>query len=406
MALKTSVSKKPSPLAFPEFVALMATLMALTALSIDIMLPALPEIARRFALTNPNAPQLIIPFYLFGLAAGQVFWGPLSDRMGRRPPLLLGLAVFTAGALAAAFAPNFTLLLIARALQGFGAGAARTISIAIVRDAYEGRDMARVMSLVITTFIIVPVVAPAVGQGLIIAGNWSWAFYALIIAGGLAIAWVGTRLPETVKAGDKKDSKLSEALRAVMTNTTTVGYGLAVGLVFGSLVGYIASAQQIFVDVYQLGVLFPLAFGAVSIAMAVSSLTNAAFVRKIGMRRLSHIALIFYTLSGATLAVAALIGTPPLWLTLCLLALNFLMFGLVTPNFNAIAMQPQARHAGMASSLIGGATTVIGSLAGTIVARSFDGTVLPLALGFALLGALAFSIVAMVEGHRGLFRGD
>jgi len=395
------------PLAFPEFVALMALLMALTALSIDIMLPALPDIARRFALADANAPQLIVPFYLFGLAAGQIFWGPISDRIGRRPPLLAGLAIFTAGSVLASFAPSFWWLLTARLVQGFGAGAARTISIAIVRDAYAGRDMARVMSLVISTFIIVPVVAPAFGQALILVGAWSWPFHALGLVGIAAICWVALRLPETAgPSSGRTPASYGEATRAVVGTPITVAYALAVGLVFGSLVGYVASAQQIFVDVYGLGSMFPIAFGAVAVSMAVSSLANAALVRRIGMRRLSHIALVCYTVSGGVLALAALVATPPLWLTLALLSFNFFMFGLITPNLNAIAMHPQARFAGMASSLIGGATTVIGSVCGLLVARQFDGSVLPLATGFMLLGLTAFVLIAVVEGQRGLFRGE
>ncbi|MEZ5842939.1 MAG: multidrug effflux MFS transporter [Hyphomicrobiaceae bacterium] len=405
--MTSATGSEPKPLAFPEFVALMALLMALTALSIDIMLPALPDIARRFALHDANAPQLIVPFYLFGLAAGQVFWGPLSDRRGRRPPLLAGLAIFAGGALLASFAPSFWLLLAARVVQGFGAGAARTISIAIVRDAYAGRDMARVMSLVISTFIIVPVIAPTIGQGLILAGDWSWPFHALAIVGVAAIAWVGVRLPETAgPSAGRAPVALGDALRGVLSTPVTVAYALAVGLVFGSLVGYVASAQQIFVDVYGLGPLFPIAFGAVAVSMAISSLANAALVRRFGMRRLSHTALVAYAGSGGLLLGFALLGTPPLWLTLVLLSFNFFMFGLITPNLNAIAMHPQARFAGMAASLIGGATTVIGSIAGLVIARQFDGSVRPLALGFLLLGVLAFAIIAVVEGKRGLFRGE
>lgn len=399
-----------SPLPFREFIALLAWLMAMTALSIDIMLPALPEIGRSFNIATDNERQLVVTGYLVGLAAGQVIWGHLSDRAGRRLPLLVGLGIYVAGSLAAMLAPSFGLLILARACQGFGGAAARTIGTAIVRDTFSGRDMARTMSFVMMVFITVPMLAPSVGQGLLYVGDWRWAFAVLLLSGLVATGWVAARLPETWSARRRAESGrtfgVGASLLAVLSSGLTRGYGLAAGLMFGCLVAYISSAQQIFVDAYGLGDMFPLAFGGIASSMAVAAFTNAMLVRRLGMRRLSHTALVVFI--GVSVAMVALCigGRPPLYQLIGLLAVSFYLFAVMQSNFNAIAMQPVGHVAGMASSLLGAFITASGVVCGTIIGQSFDGTPLPLALGFAVLGICAFLVVLWVEGPRGLFRGE
>jgi MFS transporter, DHA1 family, multidrug resistance protein len=392
-----------------EFVALLAWLMALTALSIDIMLPALPHIGRSFNITTDNNRQMVVTAYLVGLAVGQLIWGHLSDRAGRRLPLIVGLGIYVVGSIAALLAPSFLLLIVARACQGFGGAAARTIGTAIVRDSFSGRDMARTMSFVMMVFIIVPMLAPSVGQGLLYVGNWRWGFAVLLLSGVVASLWVGVRLPETWHGGSNTGSRplsLGGSILAVLSSRLTRGYGLAAGLMFGCLVAYISSAQQIFVDTYGLGNMFPLAFGAIASAMAVAAFTNAMMVKRLGMRRLSHTALVAFIVTSVALAALCLAGRPPLWALMTLLGLCFYLFALMQSNFNSIAMQPVGHVAGMASSLLGAFVTGAGVVCGTIIGRAFDGTPLPLALGFATLGICAFLAVLWVEGPRGLFRGE
>jgi len=393
-----------------EFVALLAWLMAMTALSIDIMLPALPDIGRSFNITTDNDRQMVVTAYLVGLVAGQLIWGHLSDRAGRRLPLLVGLGIYVIGSIAALLAPSFLLLIVARACQGFGGAAARTIGTAIVRDSFSGRDMARTMSFVMMVFIIVPMLAPSVGQGLLYVGTWRWGFAVLLLSGVVAILWVGLRLPETWHIGGPAASgrplSLGGSIMAVLSSSLTRGYGLAAGLMFGCLVAYISSAQQIFVDVYGLGSMFPLAFGTIASAMAVAAFTNAMMVKRLGMRRLSHTALVVFIAASVTLAMLCLAGRPPLWALMGLLGICFYLFALMQSNFNSIAMQPVGHVAGMASSLLGAFVTGAGVVCGTIIGRAFDGTPLPLALGFASLGICAFLVVLWVEGPRGLFRGE
>jgi len=402
-----------APLPFREFIALLAWLMALTALSIDIMLPALPEIGRDLGASSDNERQLVVTTYLLGLALGQLVWGPISDRIGRKPPLLAGLVVYAVGGLVAYFSESLLVLLGARMLQGFGGAAARTIGTAIVRDAYEGRPMARVMSFVMTVFILVPVLAPAVGQGIIAVSTWRVSFLGLFFAGLVALAWVGLRLPETHPdraAGQPANSKprmgFGAGLRMIMTNRVTVGYGMASGFMFGTLVSYISSAQQIFVDHFGLGKLFPVAFGAIAGTMALAAMTNAQLVQRLGMRRLAHTGVIcFIVVAGALVALAAN-GKPPMIPFAIMLGGCFFLFGITMPNLNAIAMQPVGQVAGLASSLIGSSTTVMGVIFGSIIGQSFDGTPRPLAIGFAAMGICAFLAVIAVEGRKGLFKGE
>ena len=382
--------------------------MAMTALSIDIMLPALPDIGATFRVTTDNDRQMVVTAYLGGLAGGQLLWGHVSDRLGRRVPLLAGLAIYIVGSIAALLAPSFAWLIAARVLQGIGGAAARTIGTAIVRDVFSGREMARTMSFVMMVFIIVPVLAPSAGQGLLYVGNWRWCFIALLVAGAVAALWVGLRLPETrptARTGHRALG-IGGSLLAVLSNGVTRGYGLAAGLMFGCLVAYISSAQQIFVDVYGLGHLFPLAFGAIAVAMALAAFTNALLVQRLGMRRLSHTALVAFIGVSGTLAVTTMTGRPPLWLLMALLAGCFYLFALMQSNFNAIAMQPMGHVAGMASSLLGACVTGLGVILGGLIGRSFDGSPLPLAVGFAALGICALFVILSVEGRRGLFRGE
>jgi DHA1 family bicyclomycin/chloramphenicol resistance-like MFS transporter len=394
-------------ISFVEFIALMALLTAMSALSIDIMLPSLPEIGRHFGVGTENDRQMVVTSYLLGIAVGQLFYGPLSDKWGRKTLLLAGLSVYLVGSIAALWAEAFWQLLAARLTQGFGAAAARVIAVAIVRDLFAGRQMARIMSLVMTVFIIVPVFAPSIGQGLTRIGSWTWSFHFLLLIGVLAILWSQTRLGETRWLGSEgKQIGLARAFATVLGTRQTVGYATAAGFVFGCLVSYISSAQQVFVEVFGLGDKFPLAFGSVALAMAAASFANAMLVQRLGMRRAGHAALLGFCAVSLALALSTIGGRPPVLLFIVLLGCAFFCFGLISSNFNAIAMQPLGQIAGTASSFTGFYTSVLSALIGFTVGRLFDGTARPLAFGFCLLGGLALLTVLATEGRRGLFRGD
>jgi DHA1 family bicyclomycin/chloramphenicol resistance-like MFS transporter len=390
-------------LPFAEFAGLMALMMSLTAFAVDIMLPALPQIGDALGLAGANDRQFVITFYLVGFALGQLFFGPLSDRFGRKAPLYVGLVIFAIGSALAAFAASSEVLFAARAMQGIGAAAPRVIAIAIVRDRFAGRKMAQVMSFIIMVFIVVPILAPTVGQGIMTAGSWRWLFLVLFIASLITLVWAWARLAETRAAGDSLPlsvARIAGALRVIATTRQTVGYAVAFGFFFGVLMSYVGSAEQIFVDVYGLGASFPIAFGAVASAMVLASFINARLVGRLGMRRVSHLALLAFLGACVVMALAGYPEKPPLLVFCLFMAAAFFCFGLIGPNFNAMAMEQVGHVAGTASSFIGFYTTAAGATFGWLIGQSFDGTVRPLTIGFTLLAAASLISVLITERGR------
>lgn len=407
-AAQSVLTRPSSPslnIPFVEFVSLTAALMAITALSIDIMLPALPAIGTALHVASENDRQLVVILYMAGFAAGQLFYGPLSDTFGRKPVLMVGLAIFLTGTVAAILAQSFTALLAARLIQGLGAASPRVVAVAIVRDLYQGRQMARVMSFTMMVFIMIPVLAPSAGQALLHVGDWHWTFYALLVLGLAVAVWAGLRLPETSRNDSFITSRppVLQSFRTVATSAQTLVYGSASGLMFGCLLAYVASAQQVFIEVFKLGDWFPIAFGAVASTMALASFFNARWVEQMGMRRVSHTALIGFAGVALVMVATATLKVMVLPAFITLLASAFFLFGLIGPNFNALAMEPHGNNAGMASSIIGALSTGIGAAAGGLVASNFHGSVLPLTLGFAACSLTTLVIVVWLEGRTGLF---
>ncbi len=377
-------------------------LMALTALSIDIMLPALAEISREYNLTNPNHRQYVVLLYFVGLGFGQIVFGALSDRLGRRPVMLFGLGIYIGASFLALWAPDYTWLLGARVVQGFGGAAPRTVLIASVRDLFEGRAMARVMSMVMMVFLAVPVVAPAIGQVLQSLFNWKAPFYFLLVFGVVAFLWAMMRFPETRPRNPdpSQRTQIRDALRGVMTNRQTMTYLFASGLLLGCLTSFIASSQQIFVEIYNLGYWFPLAFAGGAVAMILANATNTRIVMRLGARTVSHTAIAFLMASAcAFTALQFIVPQPPVLLTWAALSWMMYLFGLISQNMNALAMEPQGEVAGMAASILGTYTTLCGVFVGWIIAGAFDGTIFPISLGFALLSTGAILTIVIGEGQ-------
>ena len=390
-------------LAIWELVAMVAALSALNALAIDIMLPALPDIGRDFALINDNDRQLVIVAYVALFGISQLIYGPLADAFGRRSVLIWALGVYLAGSVLSVFAPTFELFLAARALQGVGAAATRVIATAVVRDMTEGRRMAQVMSMAMTVFMIVPIVAPGIGQLILFAGPWRWIFAALLLYGLGVLAWALIRLPETLAPENRRAFNaraIASVYADVMRERQTIGYMAATTCMIACLFGYITSSEQIYVDVFNLGAAFPIAFGSVAIAMSAGTFLNSRIVMRYGMRRISHTMTIAFTLASLTLTLLLAFGVTSLWVFLPLLALTFSMFGLIASNFNALAMEPVGHVAGSASALYGAVTASGGALLGAVIARAFDGTALPFAIGLTCAGAATFVAVLWTERGR------
>ncbi|NOJ38341.1 multidrug effflux MFS transporter [Bradyrhizobium australiense] len=394
------------PMGFPEFVIVIASIMALNPLAMDMMLPALPDIASAFHITSANRPQMVLSIFLVGFGVGQFVMGPLSDRFGRRPVLLGGMAVYCAAGLLAIAAPSFETLLLARALQGLSTSATRVIATSIVRDCYAGRRMASVMSLAMMIFIAVPVVAPAFGQAVLLLTQWRGIFIALMLYGVVALIWSALRMPETLPVANRRSLAVGEVLdafRQTVTNRQTLGYALVAGGVLGSLFAYVFIAQQVFTGTYRLGHYFPIAFAGVAVGTAIAGFVNSRLVGRLGMRVISHAALIGFVVIAATMLAAAQLQMLPLPLFMVLSVSMMFAFGLMIANFTALAMEPQGHIAGTAASLYGSITTLLGIGVGATIGQDYDGTLVPFATGFLLCTLAALAVVLVVEKGR-LFR--
>ena len=397
------VSSNHRPMGFPEFVVIIASIMALNPLAMDMMLPALPNIASAFHITVANRPQAVLSTFMIGFGVGQFVMGPLSDRFGRRPVLLGGMVLYVIASLLAIAAPSFETVLLARALQGLGTAATRVIATSVVRDCYAGRRMASVMSLTMMVFIAVPVIAPSFGQAVMMLTQWRGIFIVLTLYGVLALIWSALRLPETLPVSERKSLALPDVLaafRQTVTNRQTLGYALAAGGVLGALFAYVFSSQQVFTEIFKLGHYFPLAFAAVAIGIAIAGFLNARIVGRLGMRVISHGGLVGAVAVAGTMLVAAKLQMLPLPLFMTLSALMMFTFGLMFANFTSLAMEPQGHIAGTASSLYGSITTLLGIGIGVLIGQDYNGTLLPFATGFFLCTLGALAVVVVVEKGR------
>ncbi len=381
---------------YAEFILLMALIMSTVALSTDGVLPALPMIGEEFGIVDENRRQLVVGALFLGLAIAQTVFGPLSDAWGRKPIVYFGFALFVVGCVAAVFAPTFEALLLGRFIQGVGVAAPRVVAVAVVRDRFEGRQMAKTTSLIMTIFILVPVFAPGIGQAVLVVTDWQgifWFFAAMAVATSL---WAWLRLPETLAPENRLPlnfRRVGMAFREVVSHRRVMGYLFAVACLFSAILGYVTSAQQIFQEVYGLGELFPVAFGALAGSIGLSSFANSRLVIRFGMLRLARIALLtmIALMAGFAVGTVAWQGIPPLWLLFVLLVPGFFCLGMLFGNLNALAMQPMGHIAGSAAAVIGTLTTGLSATVGSLIGQAFDGTVMPLALGFLVLSVLAFA---------------
>lgn len=407
MTAYAATPASPHPgLGFKAFVALAAALMAVNALAVDSMLPALPAIARSMGLQDGNRQQLIVTAYLLSFGIAQIVYGPLADRFGRRPVMIVGLTIYVLASLMAAAAGTIETLLVARALQGIGSAATRVLVVSIVRDCYSGNQMARVMSLAFIVFLTVPILAPSIGQLIMLVLPWRAIFGALALFGFVMTLLVIFRLPETLHPRDRlpiAPGRIFEAFRICMTSRAAVGYMLAMTFLMGGLFSFINSVQQIFVDTFHVPQFFTTIFAGIALFMAMSSLLNSSVVGRLGTRPVSHAALIGYIIVACVHTLIVALGYETIWSFSILQAITMFCFGLVVSNFGALAMEPLGHVAGTASSIQGFVSTSGGALLGYLVGQRYDGTTMPLEVGFLIYGMMAMALVLAAErGH--LFR--
>ena len=389
-------------LRFGEFVALIAVLMSCQALAVDAMLPALGAIVSDLGIVDANRAQWVISVYVAGVGAGQLFWGILSDRYGRRPVLMAGLVAYGIAAALCASATTLSELLAWRALHGVAA-ASIVVARSVIRDLYEGRQMARVMSLTFIVFLLVPMLAPAVGQLILQVGDWRGLFFFFSLFAAATGAWMSLRLPETLHPEYRMTltpAHVLAAVRRVLIDRASLWYTIAMAMTFGSILAYVGMVQQIFQDVYQRAGIMPMAFGISAGVMALGSFTNSRIVERYGMRRVSQGGLaVFIALTAVHTATAAQ-GDEPLWLFVALQSLTMASMGLMGANFGAMALEEMAEIAGVAASLQGCISSIGGALIGALIGLFFVDSVLPLPLGALLCGLGVLGCVLVAEGGR------
>lgn len=389
-----------------EFIFLVALLNAMVAMSIDTMLPAIGTIATELGAADPNDRQFIITTFFAGMTIGTLIYGPWSDSLGRKPTIGIGLTIYVLGSLICLFSVSFPMILLGRFIQGFGASAPRIVSIAMVRDGQGGAAMARVMSFVMMVFMLVPMLAPSIGTLVLLVASWRVIFLGLLVVGVLAGLWLWLRQEETLPKERRTPLAVSQLLSAagqVLRHPVAMGYTLAAGFVFGSFIVYLGTSQQIFAELYGQGPYFALWFAFFAGGMALAMLVNARLVMRLGMRKLSKLALrVFVVLSLVFLGLSMTYGgIPPLWMLAVFLFVSFFSSGLLFGNFNAIAMEPMGRIAGMAAAISGSLSSLIAILTGGYIGQLYNGTVIPLAAGFAGLGLITFCLTEWAESRRG-----
>jgi DHA1 family bicyclomycin/chloramphenicol resistance-like MFS transporter len=386
-----------------EVTAMLAGLMALNAFAIDAMIPALPDIGRSLHIARENERQLVVIAYFIGFASTQLVWGPLADRFGRKPILAAGVTLYAGFALLCAFAGSFPLLIAGRVAMGASAAVTRVLVVAMVRDLFEAEAMARVMSLVFMTFMLVPVLAPNIGQAILLFAPWQAIFVVLAVYALIMLTWAWVRLPETLHPEFRRSLEwrsMASAAWQTIREPQSRGYTLALTVSFACLVAYIASVQQIIFDAFHEGRFIGLVFAAIAAPMALASWINSRVVGRFGLRRVGHTAAAAFMVVTAVHADVTLTGHETLWSFVLLQALTMACFAFTSSNLGTLAMEHMAPIAGTASSLQGVIGTVGAALIGFVIGQAFDGTVRPFAIGVAICAASAFAIVMLTEPKR------
>ena len=386
---------------------MLAALMALNSFAIDAMIPALPEIGQQLGVANANDTQLVVVAYFLGFGATQLIWGPLADRFGRRPILGAGITLYAAFALVCAIATTFPLLIAARVLQGASAAVTRVLVVAMVRDLFEGEEMARVMSLTFMVFMVMPVLAPSIGQAILLVAPWRAIFIVLAGYGLMMLAWSMVRLPETLHPEHRRSLKwrdIAAAAWTTMSEPQSRGYTLAMMLASGALVAYISSIQQIVAQAFGRPAAIGAVFAALAAPMALASWTNSRVVGRFGIRRVGHSGIAGFAAVSLVHALVGWSGGETLAMFVVLQALAMVCFAFSSANLSTLAMEHMSRIAGTASSVQGVVATIGGGLIGLVIGQAFDGTAQPFLWGLAACTGGAFVIVLRTEPKR-LFAG-
>lgn len=386
---------RPSRISAQEFTVLIALMMSVVAISIDALLPALGLIGQEVVLSHPNQPQYLISVLFLGMALGQLVCGPLSDATGRKKILYVGLTLVLVGSSICFFATTIEGLLIGRFIQGLGVAGPYVSAISIVRDKYVGNDMARVMSLVMMIFILVPAIAPSLGEAVMLISSWRYIFVLYLVYAAIIAVWIFFRLDETLPKSHRIPftvTGFSDGFKEVVSNRATVCYTVCAGLFFGSFIGYLNSSQQIFQEMFSTGKLFSLYFGVLALVFGGASLVNARFVQRWGMVYLCSRAVMGIIASSAAFLLLQAFVVPSLWMFLIYACVLFFCFALVFGNINSLAMEPMGHVAGIASAVIGASSSLMSLVIGTSIGQLYNGTLVPVTTGFLVASCVALVI--------------
>jgi MFS transporter, DHA1 family, multidrug resistance protein len=386
-----------------EMTVMLAGLMALNAFAIDAMIPALPDIGRSLNVAQENDRQLVVVAYFIGFASTQLIWGPLADRFGRKPVLAAGIVLYGIFGLLCAFAASFALLIAGRAAMGASAAVTRVLVVAMVRDLFEGEAMARVMSLVFMVFMLVPVLAPNIGQLILLVASWRAIFLVLAAYALVMLVWSSLRLPETLHAEYRRSldpRAMFGAIAQTLREPQSRGYTIATTIIFSALVAYIASIQQIVFDAFGEGRYIGLVFGAIAAPMALASWTNSRVVGRFGLRRVGHAGAAAFVIITVIHAGIALSGHETLLVFVVLQSLAMGSFAFTSSNLGTLAMEHMAPIAGTASSVQGVIGTLGAAIVGFAIGQAFNGTAVPFLVGTAVCGILGFIVIVLTEPKR------
>jgi len=382
-----------------EMTFMMAMVMALTALAVDSMLPALPAIGEGLGVAVANDRQFVISIYLFGIGAGSLFYGPLSDRFGRKGVLVPALFAYVAFSIGCGLANSFPLLLALRFGHGLVSAALGVIVVAVIRDLFSGDAMAKRLSMIFLVFMIVPAIAPTMGAGITLFASWRAIFIVLAAMGVVMILWL-RRLPETLAPADVRPLDVRTMIAGWATVTRhrrAAGYMIASGMMQGALYGYLNSSEQIIADIFHARSWFPLVFACVALGIATANFSNAAIVERFGARRVSQTATLAFMATSIAQILVALSGAETLWMFTLLMMVNVGLIGFVGSNFGSIAMEDFGHMAGIASSYQSFAKTLLAAAIGALIGQQYDGTTLPLAYAFLISGVVGLALVLWAE---------
>lgn len=398
MITTTANNAVKPPLPLLEFIALMALLTSLVALSIDAMLPALNQIGADLNSQSAQQTYLVISLFFGGMALGQIFFGPFSDARGRRLTILVGLIIFIIGTFVCYFAQSIEVLLLGRLIQAFGVSGPRIASMAVIRDQYSGDAMARVMSFITVIFILVPMVAPLVGQAVMQHFHWREIFTVFWIVALISGAWFFIRQPETLIRANRKKFAWHHFFRSclwLLKQRQVMGYSIAMGFIFGAFLAYLSGSQTIFQEIYDTGEWFPLVFATLAFSIGLASLFNGIMVMRWGMHSICDRALFFSMVFGIGLTVITLYydGVPPLWLFISTMFFGFFFIGMLFGNLNALAMLPVGHMAGLGAAFIGSFTSLLAVPIATTINLFLTRDLIPIAFGFLIFSVLSFFAV-------------